>query len=216
MDEHTDAHTDEHTERISPAPGPDNAVPAGADGDAGLRELALRLLRGSSGDALRDLQLLPGALPPTLPFSLPLPPGARVVGALTGRRETRVVLDADDAPERVLASYREQLRQAGWTESENPMGGRTTGGFLHTVGPTPERHLRWFSQEAWALSVEVAEGSGGSATSAGSGAGEGSEGSGTGGTGGTGSTDVQVTFYPDGLPYRLQQPRGPRRARGNT
>jgi hypothetical protein len=202
MDEHANEQTSEHAGRIRSTPGSGYAAapaaPAGADADAGLRELALRLLRWPSVGALgEDLQLLPGALPPTLPFAVPLPPGARVVGTLTGRRVSRVVLDADLSPERVLAYYQELLRLAGWNETEAPLGGQPRGGFLNTAGPWLERLTLWFAQEAWALSVEVADGRG-------AGSGDGSS------AGGAGSTDVWLTFYADA---RYQRPRGPRRFR---
>jgi hypothetical protein len=171
MDEHTDGDTD------------------------GLRTLALRLLRGTSGDALQNLHLLPGELPPALPFAVLVPPGARVWGSLAGGRVTQVALDTDLPPQRALAYYQEQLPAAGWNEPERSMGVRTTGGFLHTVGPTPERLLLWFSREAWGLAVEVGTGSSPGASGAGDGA-----------------TGVHLTFYADGLPGQHQQPRGPRRS----
>jgi hypothetical protein len=189
-----DEHNDERREQTSSTPGSGNAGPTDTEADAGLRELALRLLRWPSlGDALGDLQLLPGALPSNLPFAVPLPPGARVVGTLTSRREIRVVLDANLSPERVLAYYQEQLRPAGWHETQSLRGGQPRGGFLNTAGPWLERLTLWFAQEPWVLSVEVAHGRG-----AGSSAGS------------EGSTDVWLTFYADA---RSQRPRGPKRFR---
>jgi hypothetical protein len=68
-----------------------DGAPSGAGSEAGLRELASRLVRESSNVPWRTVQLLPSELPPNLPFDVPLPPGARVVGTLVNPSWTRRV-----------------------------------------------------------------------------------------------------------------------------
>ena len=118
-----------------------------ADDPALLRELAERLLGAGTpsppppspaGGTLRA-RLFPGALPPTLPLDLPLPPGSRLVGSavapsLAGgpdfaHAETiEVVLDAPGTPDEIVAFYEGALTERGWTAARDQ--GPEPGGFV--------------------------------------------------------------------------------------
>jgi hypothetical protein len=142
---------DEHAERTPSTPESDDAAPAGAEGDARLREFARRRF----GSPPPTLYFFPGALPPTLPFAVPLPPGARLVGAFTRGPVTYVLLDSDLSPAGVVAFYGEQLREAGWTQREVPVG-FGFGGFVDDSiqGIFMEPSNLTFTKEAWAFVVE--------------------------------------------------------------
>ena len=63
-----------------------------------------------------------------LPFPLPVPPGARVLGSVVEGNYIRVVLDTDLAPREAVAFYRDELSASGWTALD---AGRSRGGFEH-------------------------------------------------------------------------------------
>lgn len=107
-------------------PQSDAASPA--EDAALVRELALRLLgsrfsTGESGEA--PLDLLVGRLPPDLPYQLPLPEGARVLGTLV-RDGVVIVVDSPLSAGAALAFYAERLTALGWTDE---LRGRQGGGF---------------------------------------------------------------------------------------
>jgi hypothetical protein len=73
-------------------------------------------------------QLLPGELPPGLPFDLPVPAGSRIVGSLRQGPEMTVLLDVAREPRAVTAWYREQFSGQGWRAwSVDSMFERTDG-----------------------------------------------------------------------------------------
>ncbi|MFI5272622.1 MAG: hypothetical protein ACHQ4H_06260 [Ktedonobacterales bacterium] len=97
-----------------------------ASSDDVLRELALRLLashfpRLTGTDA--EPQLLVGALPPHLPFALPLPEDALLLGSFIGggSGDPVVAIDSALAPEDALDWYRRRLTEAGWSEEQMPV-----------------------------------------------------------------------------------------------
>jgi len=97
-----------------------------------LEELAVRLL-SHLGPDLRplDVELLPGQVPGELPLELPLPPGARLLGSATYRRDGRpsqvvVVLDTGASPEETIDFYRREMPRRGWSPA--PHGWAPGGG----------------------------------------------------------------------------------------
>jgi len=120
------------------------ATGAEQSGDTGLlQELAERLLAvpvyGPQGTPPR-VQLLPGQLPSDLPLSLPLPPGARVVGSsvrqldgplpsnVTSVPTATIVLDVPGSASDVVAFYQRALADQGWSAAQGgPFAG--LGGF---------------------------------------------------------------------------------------
>jgi hypothetical protein len=89
--------------------------------------LATRLIptHGRSDRAVEP-RLVAGRMPDDLPFPLPVPPGATVIGASVEDEFVMVVLDTDLSPRGVVAFYRDALPRAGW---EEPDSGRSRGGF---------------------------------------------------------------------------------------
>jgi hypothetical protein len=114
------------------------------------RELVERLLSPpvpvAGGESPR-VQLFPGALPPDLPFALPLPADSRLIGsairpstaagpfAPTVGESVDIVLDVPGAPADVLAAYQALLTDAGWS---SPAVGRAPapGGFQSSISTT--------------------------------------------------------------------------------
>lgn len=143
------------------------------DETAALRELAGRLLAAGQGGSRGEghtVQLLPGVLPPDLPFAVPLPPGSRVIGSAVQqiadpfaglapwpdrRRQTwQVVFDTPAPVAEVAALYEQTLTGQGWTmEREGPRM-RPEGGFAadfealrRTHPPPPEVQARMAAVE---------------------------------------------------------------------
>jgi hypothetical protein len=98
-----------------------------------LRELAERLLHHPHPDGPTSVELVVGALPDSLPATLPLPSGARVVGsAMYSRGHQRLslsaVFDVPETPTVALTTYEAELTRHGWT---TPRDFRAThGGFV--------------------------------------------------------------------------------------
>lgn len=103
-----------------------------------LQELAERLLTynhpGTWEGGSYALQLLPGAVPDDLPFILPLPANARVIGSSTSREDATLVdatvlLDAPDTASGLLTFYEREFAAQGWHPPvDDPFGMR--GGFV--------------------------------------------------------------------------------------
>lgn len=116
----------------------ENTVPNASDeppGDDLLRKLALALLapRFAHSTSTVEPRLLVGQLPADLPFSVPLPEGARVLGTLLGAdAEPEIVIESPLALEETAEFYRAALTAEGWREEANPGFGR--GGFVHSTG----------------------------------------------------------------------------------
>lgn len=98
------------------------------------------------------LQLFPGQLPPDLPFTPPVPPGARLVGSAGGSLDGGTVradllYDLDGDADGALAFYRRASAGQGW--SAPPVGG-PRGGFMPRQRPVMESFCRgaggpWYS-----------------------------------------------------------------------
>jgi len=73
-------------------------------------------------------QLLAGQLPSELPFDVPVPPLAVVIGTVMDGHFTTVLLDTDLSPKQALDFYDGELTRTGWTALDT---GRSHGGFEH-------------------------------------------------------------------------------------
>lgn len=122
----------------------ENTTSAAPNGDDDIfRELALRLVMAHFGGSQTEPQLLPGALPPDLPFTLPIPDGARLLGTLLlGKRattspvdRTMIVLDTALSGDEVIAFYEAKLPAEGWNAEDLPF--RHRGGFMPSGAERP-------------------------------------------------------------------------------
>ena len=93
---------------------------------ADLEELAGRLL----GYGFSEPELIVGKLPGKLPLEVPLPAGARILGAaIRGEDDVEIVLDVRDTPEAIQAFYKEKLTGFEYKGSrQESRGGFTFGG----------------------------------------------------------------------------------------
>jgi hypothetical protein len=92
---------------------------AGEEDQALLRELADRILHGSSGGIQTNLALLPGALPIGLPLGIVVPPGGRLLGSLVRTSQASgttvtIVLEAPGAPADARAGLEATFTSQGW------------------------------------------------------------------------------------------------------
>lgn len=100
--------------------------PADRGGAAQLEEFVERLMTSPSPTGeMRQGRLFPGGLPPDLPFEIPLPPGATVVGSAVEETYGVVLLDVPRSPQEVYAFYDRELTARGWEawRSLSPQGG---------------------------------------------------------------------------------------------
>lgn len=126
-----------------------------AQGDP-FRTLALRLLAarywgpgGRTYEALDDLEILPGQLPPDLPFELPVPALSFIVGSFVRPRLAIVVIDVFQPAQEVLDFYCEVLTSQGWSIHHF---GDTLGGFLN-VRRAAHSRTTFYSRRAARLSA---------------------------------------------------------------
>ncbi len=105
-----------------PTPAGTTPSPAREEPESGERLAALEALieRLTSypdpSGGLRRVRLLPGELPSGLPFEIPLPPEARVIGSAVGEADGTILLDVPQSPEEVEAFYARELAARGWEE----------------------------------------------------------------------------------------------------
>ena len=99
----------------------------GGDEDA-LREFVLRYL-GAGGAYTEDTTILIGALPDELPFDLPLPNDAQIVGSIVRSDSHSIEIIADSAlePDAVVAFFDDALAD-GWESAQGGM--MPVGGFV--------------------------------------------------------------------------------------
>ena len=97
-----------------------------SDDPALLRELAVRLLSASSADPTPRAQLYPGALPPDLSPTVPLPADSRLIGSAvlpnpfpSAGVPVVIVADTPEAPADVLSYYQSTLTAQGWSAPTN-------------------------------------------------------------------------------------------------
>ena len=74
------------------------------------------------------IAILPGKLPPDLPFEVPVPDGAEVIGSLMIRsadkyEQIQIILDVPEKPEKIIEFYRNRMKKAGWNEPESFLEG---------------------------------------------------------------------------------------------
>ncbi len=97
------------------------------DNENHLKILALRLLGAPfPGMPHPDLELFVDALPPNLPFTLPLPEGANLLGSLVRNNDQiQIVINAPISEHELLLFYRRELFSNMWEElpSADPIGG---------------------------------------------------------------------------------------------
>ena len=114
---------------------PTSPPPPAADAEQRLN-LALRLLAMSHRVTGGQLKLTPGKLPDDLSFALPLPDGARILGAQsiahTDARAPMVTIlfEMPLTPEPSVQAFAERLEAQGWTREFMP---HMRGGFMHTM-----------------------------------------------------------------------------------
>jgi len=69
------------------------------------------------------IAILPGKLPPDLPFEVPVPDGAKVIGSLIRSadkyEQIQIILDVPEKPEKIIEFYRNRMKKAGWNEPES-------------------------------------------------------------------------------------------------
>ncbi len=152
-----------------------------------LRALATRLLAFRFGSMAREAEeaprLLVGELPPDLPLALPVPEGARILGAFLGP-ETIVALETELDADAVIAFYAERMTALGWDE-QDPVGGRQ-GGFVHSFARS--NPMMNFSREEGGPVFTVMAG-----------------------WAADGRSTVQITFHPEGngdVPRQRRQQHG--------
>jgi hypothetical protein len=96
--------------------------------DPALWELALRLIPqqyGPTGPSNVPPRIWPGCVP-DLPFDLPVPQRARVVGGYGRGKHLTVLIDTDASPKECIAFYREHMFLGGWS---TPAWHVESGGF---------------------------------------------------------------------------------------
>ena len=73
------------------------------------------------------ITILPGKLPADLPFEVPVPDGAKVIGSLIRPEDKyeqiQIILDVPEKPEKIIEFYRDSLKKAGWNEPESFLEG---------------------------------------------------------------------------------------------
>ncbi len=145
----------------SPTPDQRPADAPNASGTPEQRlELAVRLLAQQFHAARGEITLLPGRLPDDLPLPLPLPDGARVVGAMTHTwgpavDVTTILIDTTLSAEQSAQFYSQRLEPLGWAPRIMP---HERGGFVH-VWPGSPAFRRFTSGEGgYALSFTALPG----------------------------------------------------------
>jgi hypothetical protein len=97
--------------------------------EAGLRELLSRLV-GSLGFTPEQPVAYVGQLPDNLPFELPLPDGAHIIGSVFYGKpgHTQIILDTQQTPDEVIQFFRDTLTTSDWAAlSQDGVG---FGGFV--------------------------------------------------------------------------------------
>jgi hypothetical protein len=95
--------------------------------EAGLRALLSRMV-SSSGFPPEQSAVYVGQLPDNLPFKLPLPDGAMMIGSVFygSPGYTHIILDAQQTPDEVVQFFRDSLTSRDWSalsDDSSPNGG---------------------------------------------------------------------------------------------
>lgn len=86
------------------------------------QELVAALLTGSVAPGTRPPVIVVGRLPDEMPFEVPRPAHARIVGAISRPRTGTIVLAVRERPLEAMKKYRELLRQSGWDDPGRERG----------------------------------------------------------------------------------------------
>ena len=70
-----------------------------------------------------EREIVVGRTPDDLPFEVPLPRGARIVGTLAGESSGTIVVTVDQSPLETMRSYRQIATEAGWEALRDRGGG---------------------------------------------------------------------------------------------
>ena len=118
------------------------------------QELVAALLTGLVGPGPTLPEIVVGRVPETMPFEVPRPDNARVVGALARPSNGTLVLSVAQPPIETIERYRELLQRTGWDDRRGEMG----GGFQPPA--TPHLDLFCHGEKRWisATSAERSDG----------------------------------------------------------
>ena len=109
--------------------GPTTVEIVGGD-EAALQEFVEHWLGSTySGQPADQITVYIGNLPPDLPYDLPIPENARVIGSVRQSQylTIQVILETTRSPEEILAFYEERLPELGWQAVTSEIYG---GGFV--------------------------------------------------------------------------------------
>jgi hypothetical protein len=95
------------------------------------RRLARRLLTHNPIPGSLNTEPYLGTLPDRLPYDLPLPPDARIVGSVSDERNATIYLDTGRSPDEVLQFYRGRMQAPEWDVIEPHMPAQS--GFVPTM-----------------------------------------------------------------------------------
>jgi len=102
------------------------------------------------------ITILPGKLPPDLPFEVPVPDGAKVIGSLIWPEDKyeqiQIFLDVPEKPEKIIEFYRNRMKKAGWNEPESSYEGL---GFSSTPSMPQLAFFCQYEQEGPVLGITV-------------------------------------------------------------
>lgn len=114
------------------------------------QELVAALLVGMVAPESTNPEIVVGRLPDDLPFEVPRPEKARVVGALARSKSGTLVFSVAEPPLEAMKAYRELLRRTGWDDPGRERG----SGFQ----PPPIAYSGMFCQgEKRSISTTAAE-----------------------------------------------------------
>ena len=102
------------------------------------------------------IAILPGKLPADLPFEVPVPDGAKVIGSLIWPEDKyeqiQIFLDVPEKPEKIIEFYRNRMKKAGWNEPESSYEGL---GFSSTPSMPQLAFFCQYEQEGPSLGITV-------------------------------------------------------------
>lgn len=113
---------------VSRMAGPPSAEVIGGD-EASLRDMVVALAGGGPGFANQKVTVYVAALPPDLPFDLPLPDQTKIIGSVDqgDLGGVNIMLDIPSMPDAVADFYSKSFTSPDWSNVAQGMG---TGGFV--------------------------------------------------------------------------------------